>query len=79
MNYDFRDLLDMDRAKLLETLADTHTVLANLHEEIAYTRATEITTASTPSVKATRMHMEGQRDAMIEKKFLLIRLIESHA
>lgn len=72
--WDFALLVDAPRPDLLRELASTHTELANLHEEIAFNRVGEITN---PSLKPARFELEGRRDALIEKKFLLLRLLDA--
>jgi len=72
--WDFALLVDADRPLLLKELADTHSQLANLHEEIAFTRVSEM---DNPPLKGARYQLEGCRDALIEKKFLLLRLLDA--
>lgn len=72
--WDFALLVDAPRPDLYRELAATHTELANIHEEIAYNRANE---TSNPLLKPARYELEGHRDALIEKKFLLIRLLDA--
>lgn len=72
--WDFALLVDADRPVLLKELADAHTQLANLHEEIAFNKVSEM---ENPSLKAARLQLEGCRDALIEKKFLLLRLLDA--
>lgn len=74
MEWDFRDLLIASQADLLAELADTHQNLAVLHEEIAHLRVGEKYKTNDAS---ERIIAEGKRDAFIEKKFLLIRLLET--
>lgn len=74
--WDFALLVDAPRPDLLRELAAAHSELANLHEEIAFSRANEI---ANPAVKPARYQLEGRRDALIEKKFLLIRLLDAAA
>jgi hypothetical protein len=74
VKWDFAILLTSDREGLLAELADTHAELANLHEEIAFNKTGEV---ENRSLKGPRMMLEGRRDALIEKKFLLIRLLDA--
>lgn len=74
MEWDFRSLLTADDRALLSELADTHQNLAVLHEEIAHLRVGEKYKTNDAT---ERIIAEGKRDAFIEKKFLLIRLLET--
>lgn len=75
--YDFTDLVHTPKARLYEILAEVHSDLANLHAEIAYARSCEATkTGDQATIKAQRYNDEGYRDALIEKKFLLARLLD---
>lgn len=73
--YEFKYLLELDRAALFVELADTHTRLANLHEEIAYSKSAEARGDKT--MVPVRIHDEGIRAAYDEKKWLIVRLIDS--
>lgn len=72
--WDFALLVDAPRSDLYRELAATHSELANIHEEIAFNKATE---ATDKTVRPARLQLEGRRDALIEKKFLLIRLLDA--
>jgi hypothetical protein len=72
--WEFGKLVDADVEELLTELAFTHSELATLHEEIAFTRSSE---KSHPELHAQRLIDEGRRDALIEKKFLIIRLLDA--
>jgi hypothetical protein len=74
IQFDFMPLLNLTCSALLVELADAHTNLANLHERIGFLRAEEARKVS--YAKEERMNLEGRRDAYIEKKFLIIRLLE---
>jgi hypothetical protein len=74
--WDFGKLVDATPPELYRELAATHSELATLHEEIAFNRVSELTN---PSLKATRITDEGHRDALIEKKFLIIRLLDARS
>ena len=67
-------MLDYSERELLGELAATHAELAQLHEEIAFGRVTEF---ARPEMKPQRLSDEGHRDALIEKKFLIIRLLDA--
>jgi hypothetical protein len=71
IDWSFKELLDLPHDDLVYELMDTHQNLANLHEKIGWLRAQEL--AGAP--KGERYEAEGIRDAYIEKKFLLLRLI----
>lgn len=72
--YDFKPLLDLDVNGLLIELAIVHAELATLHEEIADCRVME---RNDPNLKYQRINDEGHRDALIEKKFLIVRLLDN--
>lgn len=72
--WDFALLVDADRHTLLKELAATHTELANLHEEIAFNKVAEV---ENKALRSARLQLEGCRDALIEKKFLLLRLLDA--
>jgi hypothetical protein len=71
--WEFGKLVDADVEELLTELAFTHSELATLHEEIAFTRSSE---QSHPELKPQRYMDEGRRDALVEKKFLILRLLD---
>lgn len=75
--FDFTHLRDSSRPLLLDELTSTHTRLANLHSEIAYLRANE--SKLNPDCKQERILLEGERDALIEEKFLILRLLQEAA
>lgn len=72
--YSFQNLRRLPIASLLDELTDTFEALANLHEEIAYLRAGE--KGQPDDWRQERIIKEGARDALIERKFLLARLID---
>ena len=74
--WDFALLVDAPRPDLLRELAAAHTDLANLHEEIAFNKVAEV---DNKNLRLARLQLEGRRDALIEKKFLLLRLIDNAA
>jgi hypothetical protein len=69
-------MLDYGREELLRELASAHSELAELHEVIAFNKVSELTN---PGLKAQRLNDEGHRDALIEKKFLIIRLMDARS
>jgi len=75
IDYDFKPLLDLDIDDLLSELAIVHGELANIHEEIAMTKVSE--EPRKPS--GQRIQDEGHRDALIEKKFLILRLLDARS
>lgn len=67
--YDFSDLLVMDRSELRVELAQCVGELATFHERVAFVKATD--------PKSPELHeYTGTRDALIEKKWLILRLME---
>lgn len=74
--HDFRPLIDLSHSKLLDELAWVHTELANKIEEVAYLRADDLR-AGNKSGSPDRAIAEGQRDVLIEKKYLIIRLLDN--
>ena len=74
--WEFGKLVDADVEELLSELALTHAELATLHEEIAFTRSSE---GSHPELKGQRLLDEGRRDALIEKKWLITRLLDARS
>lgn len=76
MTYDWKPLVDAPVPELLHELAAVHSELANLHEEIAFNKVTELTN---PAMKAQRLNDEGHREALIEKKWLITRLIDARS
>lgn len=72
--WEFGKLVEADVEELLTELALTHSELATLHEEIAFTRSSE---AAHPELKPQRYMDEGRRDALIEKKWLITRLLDA--
>lgn len=73
IDWQFGELRYLSKAALLDELLDTHQNLANLHEKIGYLRAQELSGAA----KSERFEAEGIRDAYVEKKYLLLRLIDN--
>ena len=71
--WDFSHLLVLSKTQLLAELAAVHGELATLFESIAYNKTIE---QGDPQVKAVRILEEGKRDAFIEKKYLIIRILE---
>lgn len=72
--YDFSPLLDLSTAALLAELAGVHGELSRLHSEIALLRAAEANKDVT--LRSQRINDEGHRDGLIEKKFLIVRLLD---
>lgn len=78
LQFDFHNLLPMSRTELLYELTDAHTQLANLHLRVGFLRAEEIREPK-GYAKQERYDTEGKRDAYIEKKFLIARLLDALA
>lgn len=74
--WDFALLIDAPRPDLYRELAATHTELANLHEEIAFNKVAE---AENITLRVARIQLEGRRSALVEKKNLLLRLLDAAA
>lgn len=74
--WDFALLLDAPPPALFRELAATHTELANIYEEIAFNKVGE---TANPLMKTARLQLEGHRDALKEKKALLVRLLDAAA
>lgn len=72
--FDFSLIRDFSVDELLVALTDTHTKLANLHEEIAFNKAIE--SQGDKTVTAQRIRDEGLRASMEEKKWLIVRLLD---
>lgn len=66
--YDFSGLLAMGRSELREAYCETVSELATTHERVAYMKIT-----GTPS---DRYEYEGIREALTEKKWLILKLME---
>jgi hypothetical protein len=73
IDWKFDELRHLSKSSLLDELLDTHQNLANLHEKIGWLRAQELVGAG----KGERLEAEGIRDAYVEKKFLLLRLLDN--
>ncbi len=67
--YSFSDLLHMGRSELRYELADTVAQLATYYERVAFLRATD---GRGPEY----FEAEGHRDALVEQKWLIIKLME---
>lgn len=76
LEFDFHLLLNASRSDLLREYADAATQLANLHVRIGFLRAEEIRSPK-GYAKEERVDTEGKRDAYIEKKFLIVRLLDN--
>lgn len=73
--YDLVGFLSAALPDLLWALAETHTGLAHAHVRIGFLRAEEL--RNVQHAKQERVQLEGERDALVEKKFLLLRLIDN--
>lgn len=67
--YDFSDLLTMGRSELREHLVQTVSELATMHEHVAFIRATS-------PHKDEYIEAAGHRDALVEQKWLILRLLD---
>lgn len=71
--HNFDALLIMSRAELLSTLATVHADVANITEQVAFCRAQEVRLNER---NPDRIVLEGSRDALNEKKWLILKLLE---
>lgn len=71
---DWRGYISFGQVQLLYELAATTSFLADLHAQIGFLRAEEA--RGVMEGKPSRLQLEGDRDALIEKKFFLIRLLD---
>jgi len=67
--YNFSDLLDMSRSELRKHLAQTVAELCTAHEQTAFVRATS-------TYKDEYFEYAGHRDALVEQKWLILKLME---
>jgi len=67
--YDFSDLLTCSRSELRTHLAKTIAELATMYEHVAFLRVTA-------TIKDEYYEAQGHRDALIEQKWLILRLME---
>lgn len=75
---DWSPFLDLSRSALIREYVDCATALANVIEEIAFLRVCELRDRETD--KTVRIEQESVRDVLIEKKFLIARLLDhTHA
>lgn len=71
---DWSPFLDLSRTALLREYVDVATSLANVIEEIAFLRVGEMRDHSQD--KTVRVEQEAVRDVLIEKKFMIARLLD---
>jgi hypothetical protein len=71
--YDFTDLLSLLLILLRNELVSTVTDLVNVLDLVAYLRAEE-----TSLTKPDRIKAEAERDVLIEKKWLIIKLMDTY-
>lgn len=74
VHFDFGDLLRSTKEGLLVSLAETHSSIANLTVRAAFLRAEEL--RKVPGAHEQRVEMEGLRDAYVEEKWLINKLLE---
>jgi len=67
--YNFSDLLTLSRSELRVHLAKTIAELCTMYEHVAFIRATS-------PHKDEYLEAAGHRDALIEQKWLIVRLME---
>lgn len=68
------EYLDWNPGELKARYAEIAEQLAQLHREIAFLKVQEI--EKVPPARAERVEREGERDALIEEKFLLRMLVD---
>lgn len=76
LHYDYGNLVEASVKTLLVNLAETHSAISNLHIRIAFLRNEEL--RGQKSAKEQRNAYEGLLNAYIEKKWLLVKLLEHH-
>lgn len=74
LQYDYGPLVYLPVSSLLVELAETHSNISNLIIRIGFLRQEEL--RGTQSAKEMRIEMEALRDAYIEKKWLLVKVLE---
>jgi hypothetical protein len=67
--YDFSDLLTLGRSELRDHLAKTVAELCTMHEQVAFLRATS-------PHKDEYLEAAGHRDALVEQKWLILKLMD---
>jgi len=73
----FGELLDLNSRELLADLADVMGNLATLHTEIAFLKAEEVRDKTVD--KTERLMVEGDVAALEERKWFIIRVLETRA
>lgn len=71
---DFSPLVSASLPHLLIELAETHSNIANLCLRIGFLRQEELRGVS--HAKETRLEYEACRDAYVEKKWLIVKILE---
>lgn len=74
IHFDFKALVGLRITELFHELAETHSLLANLHIDIAFLRGEEARGVS--HAKPERLDKEALLAAYTEKKWLLVKLID---
>jgi hypothetical protein len=74
LHFDYGPLVYLPVHDLLVALAETHSAIANLIIRVGFLRQEEL--RGTQEAKVMRLEMEALRDAYIEKKWLLVKVLE---
>lgn len=74
LHFDYGPLVYLDTPTLLLELADTHSAISNLIVQIGFLRQEEL--RGQQHAKDERLGMEAVRDAYIEKKWLIVKILE---
>lgn len=74
MSINFSSYLTWSKTELLTKYVEIAQELANLYNQIAYLRCEEIRDKSVS--KTDRVELEGQRDVLVEERFLIARLLD---
>lgn len=77
LHYDFSGLVEASIPTLLRELAVCHSALANLHTRIAFLKQEEHR-EGLKHAGEQRIEFEGLRDAYVERKWLIVKLLEHH-
>jgi hypothetical protein len=74
LHFDYGPLVTLSRPELLIELADTHSAISNLLVQAGFLRQEEL--RGNNSAKEVRIETEALKDAYIEKKWLITKVLE---
>jgi hypothetical protein len=74
LHYDYKPLVTLSKPELLFELAETHSAISNLLVQAGFLRQEEL--RGNQSAKELRLETEALKDAYIEKKWLLTKILE---